>query len=141
MNRIKSWFRSLGSKMQSFLYGRYGMDALSHFLSITALIFVIIGMFTSPEVFSGLAMAMWLIMIFRTYSRNTAKRQRELETYLRITEPMRSWFHLQRRKWSDRKTHRYYKCSQCKAPLRVPKGKGKIKIHCPKCGAEIIKKT
>lgn len=141
MNRIKMWFHSLSSKMQSWMYGRYGQDELSQFLSILALIFVIAGMFTSPGVFAGLAMAMWLTVMFRTYSKNIGKRQRELDSYLKLANPVKNWFHLQKRKWTDRKTHRYYKCSQCKGTLRVPKGKGKIKIHCPKCGAEIIKKT
>ena len=141
MNRIKMWFRSLGSKMQSWMYGRYGQDELSQFLSILALIFVIVGMFTSPGIFTGLAIAMWLTVMLRTYSKNIGKRQRELDAYLKLANPVRNWFHLQNRKWTDRKTHRYYKCSQCKGTLRVPKGKGKIKIRCPKCGAEIIKKT
>lgn len=141
MDRIKNWFRSLGSKMQSFLYGRYGFDELSQFLSMTALFSVIIGLFAYPGFFSGLAMAMWLIVLFRTYSKNISKRQREREAYLRLANPVRNWFSLQKRKFSERKTHRYYKCPNCKASLRVPKGKGKIKIHCPKCSAEIIKKT
>lgn len=141
MNRIKMWFRSLGSKMQSWMYGRYGQDELSQFLSILALIFVIVGLFALPGVFAGLAMAMWLTVMFRTYSKNIGKRQRELDAYLKLANPVKSWFHLQKRKWTNRKTHRYYKCAQCKGTLRVPKGKGKIKIRCPKCGAEIIKKT
>ena len=141
MDRIKNWFRSLGSKMQSFMYGRYGFDEFSQFLSYVALFCVIVGLFVWPGFFCGLAMALYFITMFRCYSKNAAKRRKERDTYLRLTQPVRSWFSLQKRKWSDRKTHRYYKCSQCKGTLRVPKGKGKIKIHCPKCGAEIIKKT
>ena len=141
MNRIKTWFRSMGSKMQSSMYGRYGQDELSVFLSFAALILVVIGLFTGSGIFSGLAIFSWIFLFIRTWSKNISKRQRELDAYLKIAGPIKNWFHLQKRKWTDRKTHRYYKCSQCKAPLRVPKGKGKIKIRCPKCGAELIKKT
>lgn len=141
MDRIKNWFRSLGSKAQSFMYGRYGYDELSQFLSKTALICIIIGLFIYPGFFCSLAMALYLISMFRMYSKNTAKRRLERDFYIRKTQPLRDWKALQKRKITERKTHRFYKCSQCKASLRVPKGKGKVKIRCPKCGAEIIKKT
>lgn len=141
MDRIKNWFRSLGSKMRTFMYGRYGYDELSQFLSMMALGCIIAGLFIYPGFFCGLAMALYLITMFRTYSRKISKRQRERDAYLRIANPVRDWFSLQKRKFSERKTHRYYKCSQCKTSLRVPRGKGKIKIHCPKCGAEVVKKT
>ena len=141
MDRIKNWFRSFGSKMQSFMYGRYGYDELSQFLSKTALLCVIVGLFAYPGFFCGLAMALYLVTIFRMYSKNITKRQQERDAYLRRTQPLRDWQALQKRKFNDRKTHKFYRCSQCKTSLRVPKGKGKIKIHCPKCGAEIVKKT
>lgn len=141
MDRIKNWFSSLGSKMQSFMYGRYGYDELSQFLSKTALLCVIVGLFAYPGFFCGLAMALYLVTMFRMYSKNIMKRKQERDAYLRRTQPLRDWQALQKRKFNDRKTHKFYRCSQCKTSLRVPKGKGKIKIHCPKCGAEIVKKT
>lgn len=56
-------------------------------------------------------------------------------------DQIKNWFRLQKRKFSERKTHRFFKCAQCKAALRVPRGKGKIKVRCPKCGAEALRKT
>lgn len=141
MDRIKNWFRSLGSKMESWLYGRYGYDELSQCLSVAALVCLLVGVFFYPGIFTTIALVLYLSVMLRTYSKNISKRQREREAYLRLTGPVRSWFSLQKRKFADRKTHRYYRCSQCKTALRVPKGKGKIKIRCPKCNAEIVKKT
>lgn len=141
MDRIKSWFRSLGNKMQSWMYGRYGYDELSQFLSVAAMVSLIAALLVWPGFFCTLSMVLYVAVLLRTYSKNVYKRRRERDTYLRLSEPVRTWFHLQKRKFSDRKTHRYYKCGQCKTSLRVPKGKGKIKIRCPKCGAEIVKKT
>ena len=43
--------------------------------------------------------------------------------------------------WLDRKTHRYFRCPQCRATVRVPKGKGQIRITCPHCKHQFIKKT
>lgn len=147
MNRIKNWFSNLGSTMQSRMYGRYGYDELNRFLMIGGLVLVMLSMsFTahSPTVSSvltGLALGMYALSVYRTYSRNISKRQRERAAYLRRTEPVRAWFRLQKNKFADRKTHRYFKCKQCKTVLRVPKGKGKIMIHCRNCGAELVKKT
>ena len=43
--------------------------------------------------------------------------------------------------WRERKTHRYFKCPNCKTMVRVPKGKGKIVITCTRCHHEIVKRT
>ena len=141
MNRIKNCFRRFRNKMQSFMYNRYGFDELSQFLFKLALAGIVAGLFICPGFFSALTMALYLIIMLRACSKNRSKRQRELARYYRLVTPVRTWISLQKRKFSERKTHRYYKCGQCKTSLRVPKGKGKIKIRCPKCGAETVKKT
>lgn len=141
MNRIKNCFRRFRNKMQSFMYNRYGFDELSQFLFKLALISIVIGLFICSGFFSALTMALYLIIMLRACSKNRSKRQRELARYYRMVTPVRKWTSLQKRKFSERKTHRYYQCGQCKTSLRVPKGKGKIKIRCPKCGTEIVKKT
>ena len=41
----------------------------------------------------------------------------------------------------DRKNYIYFKCKNCKQELRIPKGKGKIKVICPHCKHEEIKKS
>ena len=40
-----------------------------------------------------------------------------------------------------RKTYRYFSCPHCRQQVRVPKGRGKISITCPKCGTQFIKKS
>ena len=141
MERIKNWLRRVEGNLQHFLYGRYGYDELTQFLSTAAVVCIVVGLFVWPGFFFCLSLAMYIAAMFRMCSKNIAKRQRERTAYLRMTKPLRDWFALSKRRFSERKTHRYYKCSGCKASLRVPKGKGKIKVRCPKCGREFIKKT
>jgi ribosomal protein L37AE/L43A len=39
------------------------------------------------------------------------------------------------------KDHRYFACPKCKQAVRVPKGAGKIRVTCPKCGEKFQKKA
>ena len=125
--------------MQAWMYGRYGFDELSKFLSITAFVLVLLSAFV--PILNPLALALLIWSMVRTYSRNTMKRQKERDSYLRFIGKIKQFFKLRKNMWRDRKTHRYYKCPGCKAYLRVPKGKGKIEISCPKCKNKITRTT
>lgn len=127
--------------MQSAMAGRYGYDELSKAMSTTALIFLILSLFGGLKFMSYPAIILWFWCLFRCYSRNISKRQLERQKYLQYTGKVRGWFSAKKRAWSERKTHCYFKCSSCKKVLRVPKGKGKIRITCPECKTQITKKT
>ena len=48
---------------------------------------------------------------------------------------------LLRDQWNNRKLYHYYRCPQCRQKLRVPRGRGRIQISCPRCGTQFIKKS
>ena len=137
---MKNFFRNIGDKINRWMQGRYGTDELNRFLSIAALVLLLLSCFKVPFVYyPGVALLIW--SLFRSFSKNFYKRQQERETFLRLQRKVSQWFKLQKNKWQDRKTHRYFRCPDCKAVLRVPKGRGSIRIRCSKCGREISKKT
>ncbi|MBE6554090.1 MAG: hypothetical protein E7666_07095 [Ruminococcaceae bacterium] len=138
---MKAWFQKIGARMARFMYGRYGDDALNRVLLFAALLFLLIGYFPHMWIFTLLSVALLAWSMVRCYSRNIPKRQRELQAWLRFWGRIRGFFSLTRSKWRDRKTHRYFKCSKCRAVLRVPRGKGMIDITCPRCGAVTVKKS
>ena len=127
--------------MASFMYGRYGNDALTKFLLILALILMVISWIPSLWWVYLLALGVMIWSLYRTFSRRFDKRRRELERYLKIQKPLVNFFKLSRNKWRDRKTHVYFKCKKCKAVLRVPKGKGSIVVICTRCKDRIEKET
>ena len=79
--------------------------------------------------------------IFRMFSKNTAARYKENVAYLKVKNRVVGWYANLRRRIRESKTHRFYKCPTCKTTVRVPKGKGKIRITCPKCGASFVRKS
>ncbi len=131
-------------KIARFMYGRYGMDQLSRFLTFFTLVLLIISMFSGrglKDVLFVLALASVIYSYFRTFSRKLDKRRKENEKYLRIKSSFTGWFSLRRDMWRQRKEFKFFKCPSCKAVLRVPKGKGKIRVVCKKCGTAFEKKT
>lgn len=126
MKGIKSW-------LQRFMMGRYGIDKLNNHLLWVAVILVLLSVFLQNTWLNLVAVVLSYglmgIVIFRILSRNTYKRHRENRKYLNFLERLK-----------DRE-HKYYTCPKCKQTVRVPKGKGKIAISCPKCREKFIKKT
>ena len=131
---MKAW-------LQRFMYGRYGQDDLGRFLMIAALLVYIASLWTRWAVVTFLAVLLLALCIFRMLSRDAGKRGAENRAFLRIYERCGGFFSETKNRFRQRKTHRFYSCPACKQPLRVPKGKGHITIHCPKCKTSFDKRT
>jgi uncharacterized paraquat-inducible protein A len=74
------------------------------------------------------------------FSRDIARRSRENQTFLTKMQPVFRWWRQLNARVRDR-DHRYYRCPCCKQVLRVPRGRGKIAITCPRCRTVLNKKT
>ena len=126
MNKISVWFRR-------FMQGRYGTDKLNTAILVSGLVACLLSMFIRLPLLNWfLTLLSYALMgwaIFRSLSRNTYKRYRENRKYLRILE-----------RFKDRE-HKYFDCPRCHQPVRVPRGKGKISISCPKCKEKFIRKS
>ena len=127
-------------KLIRFMIGRYGVDQFSRFLMVVTLVFMVIGIFTHPIVYY-IGFAGMIYMYFRIFSKKWDKRRAENQWYLRKSYAIRNWFDKKKKMWQLKKTHKIFKCPNCKQKIRVPKHKGRISIRCPKCRIEFIKKT
>ena len=116
-----------------FMMGRYGTDKLNMTIIMAGFILCLIGVFVRSAILdliiTVLSYGLMIWAIFRMFSRNTYKRYQENRKYLKFVERIK-----------DRE-HRYFDCPRCRQPVRVPRGKGKIAITCPKCKEKFIKKT
>ena len=128
-------------KLMRFMSGRYGFDSYGRFTLILAIIFAFVSMFTRSSFCNLLSWVLMIYTYFRIFSRNVYKRNSENQTYLAKTYKIRNWFEKQKRLMQQKKTHHVYKCPTCKQKIRIPKGKGKIEIRCPKCYTTFVKKS
>ena len=134
MQRFSAW-------AQRFMYGRYGYDQYSMFITFVSFVLMIAGLTSKKMAFYYISMAGYIYSMYRTYSRNITKRSAECNRYVRVKYRVISYFRFRKNRWKERKTHRYFRCPDCKIWLRVPKGNGRIRIHCSGCGKVIEKKT
>lgn len=126
------------------MYGRYGMDALSKFLTYAGLLVLIVSMFLTQTVKTAaffIAVAIIIFTYSRMFSKDFEKRRAENARYLGHKQRVTIWFKLRRDMWKQRKEFKFFKCPSCKSVLRVPKGKGKLRVVCKKCGTAFEKKT
>ena len=137
MNGIGGWFRQLGTKMSSgfrrFMMGRYGTDKLNTYILgagvIVCLLTMLIPWVVVDLVLSLLSYVLLFWALGRTFSRNTYKRYQENRRFLLFLDRIK-----------DRE-YKYFSCPKCRQPVRVPKGKGKIAITCPKCRERFVRKS
>lgn len=129
------------ARIERFMHGRYGMDNLNRALSIAIIALCLISFITRSALLEIAYILILALYVFRTMSKNTEKRVAENYAYLRLVGKPKGAFQKVRRRISQSRTHRFYKCPACRNTLRVPKGKGKIKISCPKCSASFEKRS
>ena len=133
MHQGGGFFYRIKMAMARFMAGRYGTDKLNLAILTTGIVVSILSLFIRlPLVNLLLMLASYVLLgiaIFRTFSRNTYGRYQENRRFLLLIQK------------SKDKQHRYFSCPRCRQQVRVPRGKGKISISCPKCKEKFIKKT
>ena len=123
------------------MQGRYGQYAFTRFLLGAMLACVVLNLLVGSRFLSIMAWTLLIYAYFRLFSRNHAARYAENQRYLNATAKLRYWFDQQKRLKEERKYHHIYVCPKCRQKIRIPKGKGKIMVRCPKCRHEFQKRS
>ena len=124
-------------KMMRFMVGRNGNDQLNLFLYAVDAVLLIAATLVRGQVGRWMYAAVLVLLgyiYFRMLSRNLTRRREENGKYLRIRYSIQAGLKIRREKWVQRKDYKFFTCPSCKTTLRVPRGHGKIKIVCRKCG-------
>ena len=137
MNGIGSWFRQFTAKLSAalrqFMAGRYGTDRLNMVILCAGLAASLLSVWIKAApfnlIFWALSYGLMIWAIVRSLSRNTYKRYQENRKFLQFFDRLKE------------RQHRYFDCPKCRQMVRVPRGKGKIAITCPRCKEKFVKKT
>lgn len=138
MNRLKERFRR-------FMIGRYGLDQLGSFLNTVVLVLIILSIFFRRGLLSillnTLVIVLLILLYARVFSKNFNRRYKENEAFMRlrfrVSESWKKW----KFKWEESRKYRIFRCPNCRQKVRIPRGHGKVSIHCPKCGTDFIKRS
>ena len=139
-------FQKIGNALARLMYGRNGVDQLSLAIVVGSLVLDLVSMFVAPHhLWLGNALylvsiAAWAFALFRIFSRNLTKRRSENQRWVNWMWRMKSSRQNAKARHAD-KAHKYFTCKNCKTICRVPVGKGKIVITCPKCGQDSDRKS
>ena len=124
-----------------FMVGRYGNDQLNAFLMCLALVLAILNaLFFKNAIVTFLVWVLLGIEMFRCYSKKIYTRRVENDKFLRMMAPVTKRLNLMKKQAED-KEHKYFVCPNCKQNVRVPRGRGKITITCPKCRTKFDRRS
>lgn len=131
-------------KLAKLMYGRYGVDQLGRSMLIFALVLCVLSLFV-PRRFSGIiyyiSLILIILMYIRMFSKNIQKRYQENNKYLSLKASFLRKFQREKEIFSQRRFYHFYRCPRCRQRIRIPRGKGRIEIRCPKCSQTFIKKS
>lgn len=122
-------FQRIRYSLQRFMYGRNGADELSWVLLAVGIVLSIVCSLSNIGMLYVISYIPLILAVWRMYSRNLERRHQENARFVGF------FTHLKDR------NNRYFSCPSCHQLVRVPRGKGKINIRCPKCNTQFIKKT
>ena len=126
--------------LSRFMAGRYGTDQLNTALMIAYLALYLISILSGWSILYWVALVLVFVTLFRCLSRQVDRRRTENAKFLQLVRPVRRKFKNLMARIKD-KDHRYFKCPNCKQQMRVPRGKGRITVHCRSCGATFEEKS
>jgi len=140
--------KGIKAKLEALMYGRNGMDRMNRGLVWIYLLIFIGSMFFVPQegglsvgnyVVDGILMVLLIIILFRAFSRNIVKRRQECDKWSTF------WWRFRTgnvdKKFNNGNAFKYITCERCNTTSRVPAGKGKIIVICPKCETRIPTET
>ena len=154
-------------RLLQFMQGRRGPDQFTEFLFAASGICIAFNILWRNGITGTLGIALCIYGMYRALSRNIYKREQENNWFLAMKYKVTSGRAFGKRFRSpkgpgeyggfgsssgysgyagaapryDMQNYVYFRCPSCSQKLRAPRGKGRIKIRCSRCGEEFNKKV
>ena len=128
-------------RLAAWMRGRNGSDELGTFAIVLSLVLVVINLFARTFVLSILALVLLAYAWWRMSSKNLQARDRENRAFASLLGPVRPWLRNPAAALAEAKAYKHLKCPECGRRMRVPRGKGKLRVKCPQCHEKFITRT
>lgn len=129
-------------KAAQFLRGRYArIDQLNRTLLISSMVLFLLNLFLPTNIARWIAYGLLIFCYYRFFSKKIYPRANENTKYVQFQQKITKRFSFQKERFQQRKTFKYFRCTNCSQQLRAPKGRGKIKVTCSACKTQFIKKV
>ena len=131
-------------RLARFMAGRNGNDQLNNFLLIVDAVLLLLAAIFPRGIGRILYPAMFALLVyiyFRMFSRNVYRRREENGKFIRVKYKAEALLRLRKEQWVQRRDYKFFTCPSCHTNLRVPRGQGRIKIVCRKCGSSFTGKS
>ena len=123
-------------KIRRYMQGRYGMDELSKFLMAISIVMIIMASLTRNSIVNLVSFILIGFVYYRMFSKNFYKCSLQNQKYLTLRNRLMGSWQNRISRFKQRKIYSFYDCPECRQKVRIPKGKGKVQITCPKCKVE-----
>ncbi|MDE5777786.1 MAG: hypothetical protein K2I10_04655 [Lachnospiraceae bacterium] len=147
MDIFQKYVTMIQQDIRNAMRKRNGLDELSNFIMLIGFIFVVTALFTKNWIFTLVGAAFIVLCYLRVFSSKKDKRKNENTIYMKYmggvvrgVDYITLCIRMKIKTLQD-KEHAFFVCSGCRQIIRVPKGKNKVSIRCPKCNKTFIKRT
>lgn len=147
MRLLKKYVTMFREDMRDVMSRRCGLDELNNYIILIGFIFILISLFSKKWVFTLFGAFFVILCYVRVFSKKLDKRRKENDFYMRymgrvvgVVQYIKLCARMKVKTIKDEE-YAYFVCSTCKQIVRVPKGKNKVNIRCPKCNMTFIRRT
>ena len=138
MRKILNFMQNLMMRFARFMSDRYArVDGISLACVILSVLLDIIAGFCgvlSYIILSVISFGVMIYAIYRPFSKNIWKREKENRMFMEAFRKIKAWFLLNYRRIRYFKKSVFVKCPRCRAVIRFPRKKGEHTARCPGCG-------
>jgi len=135
---LGSFFGKIGDGIRRFMTGRYGAyrgnDELNKLIWGLIILMLVLQLITKSQVFYWLYWVFFILLLFRTLSKNIDARMRENDKFLAIIRLIKAQL-------TQGREYKIFMCSKCGRIVRIPRHHGRVEASCPQCGEKKIVNT
>lgn len=128
-----SFLQKIKVNFAQFMVGRNGADNLGMFTLFSGLILDLVDAFLHTSFLSALGFVLYILTIFRMFSRNCSKRAEENRRYLLWKDKAKKFVLRYYTRLKNCRQYKYFSCPQCHASIRMKRGMGEKEVTCPGC--------